>query len=113
MKQQITTHIELVRAEMRRIGYRLDVPATPSNSEALYSGRPFEEWLQFEYLAGLEQSLADNKKRPVLDYKIGLAALRQYDYHSIVPEAMGLLALLQTLEKMVADWKNHLKNSDS
>lgn len=79
-------------------------PRHPSASEALYSGRTFEEWLQFEYLVQVEESLHDKARKPALDYKVGLAALRQYDYHSSVPEAMGLLALLETLEETVSAW---------
>jgi uncharacterized protein YqcC (DUF446 family) len=108
LKLQIEQQIEKVRAEMRRIGFWRDAPVTPSNGEALFSGRTFEEWLQFEYLVQVEQSLSDKMQKPALDYKVGLAALRQYDYHSSVPLAMGLLDLLEVLEKLVSAWKGKI-----
>nr|WP_261361997.1 hypothetical protein [Humisphaera borealis] len=33
--------------------------------------------------------------------QVGLMAMRQYDYHSHVPEAQGLLKLLQDFDELI------------
>jgi uncharacterized protein YqcC (DUF446 family) len=94
--------VDQVEGEMRRVGYWSNSSAPALDQTALFSGVSFEKWLQFEYLPKLREAIRNNVFAAVPPYKVGLSALRQYDYHSSVPEAHQLMELCFELESLLA-----------
>ena len=92
-----------IETEMRRIGYWSDAPSQPVDSTKLYGGVSFEQWLQFVFLPGVSDADRSGDFGAVPGYRVGLAALRQYDYHSTIEEAFPLMHLYQDLEKLLAN----------
>ena len=87
---------------MQRIGFWSVGPVSAPDSSMLYAGLPFEQWLQFIFLPAVEVAAPTNDFTAVPRYRVGLAALRNYDYHSIVEEALPLMRLCQQLEALLA-----------
>lgn len=59
----------------------------------------FEHWLQFTFLPNARKAIETNnlpKKS-----QVGIMALRQYDYHSVIAEAHPLMQLLFEFDKLV------------
>ena len=94
--------VDQVEVEMRRIGYWSHISAPALDQTAVFSGVSFENWLQFEYLLKLREAISCNVFTAVPPYRIGLSALRQYDYHSSIPEAHHLMKLCFELENLLA-----------
>jgi uncharacterized protein YqcC (DUF446 family) len=88
--------LNAIEAELRRIGYWQD--AAPPQHAGGGSGT-FEQWLQFVFLPNARRAVASGEVPD--DSNVGLMALRQYDYHSHVPEAQPLLGLLQEFDALV------------
>ena len=90
---------------MKRIGYWSDDP--PDLQQEVLEGRSrsyldapsFELWLQQVFLPRARHAVADASLPG--ESHVGLMAMRQYDYHSIVPEAQQLLALLWEFDRLV------------
>lgn len=59
----------------------------------------FELWLQCVFLPNA-RAAARSDHLPIHS-QVGLMAMRQYDYHSHVPEAQGLLKLLQDFDELI------------
>ena len=97
---KLMANLDQLEAEMRRIGYWSHGPA-PLFDNTLFSGVSFEKWLQFKYLPKLREAVRTNVFTAVPPYKVGLAALRQYDYHSCVPEAHELMRVCFELENLL------------
>ncbi len=80
---------------MRKIGFWVGAenhkPVSPQ----------FEEWLQNTFLPNARSAARENKLPP--KSQVGLMALRQYDYHSTVEEALPLVALLSKFDRMIED----------
>jgi uncharacterized protein YqcC (DUF446 family) len=93
--------VDAIAAEMRRIGYWSMGEAPRPNPQVLFFGMTFEKWLQFEYLPKVRQACSVGDESVIPPYRVGLAALRQYDYHSYDPTAQQLLLLCNTLEKLL------------
>lgn len=93
-----------VEAEMRRIGYWLDDPppvASFASASFLAAGGPtFETWLQIVFLPNARHAARTGTMPAKSD--VGVMALRQYDYHSLVPEAHGLMRLLFEFDEIVS-----------
>ncbi len=91
-----------IETEMRRLGYWSEGEKPFTDEAQLYASLPFERWLQFVFLPALQEATESGDFSKVPRYRIGLAALRNYDYHSGVPEAQHLMALCFELEKLIA-----------
>ena len=92
---------------MKRIGYW---SAEPSNllekyqdgTLRAYTDAPsFEAWLQFVFLVNARESVQVNNIPS--QSQVGLMAMRQYDYHSSIPEAHPLMNLLREFDALVED----------
>ncbi len=91
-----------VEAELRRLDWwQADPP--PLREQALagelrsYLDAPsFELWLQCVFLPNARDMVAADALPP--SSSVGVMAMRQYDYHSHVPEAQELLRLLQRFD---------------
>ena len=97
--------LDEVEAEMRAIGYWSDAP--PDLLAEVEAGRlrsyldapTFELWLQCVFLPSARQAVLE-RALPA-GSQVGLMAMRQYDYHSHVPEAQRLVALLFEFDALV------------
>lgn len=89
-----------IEQEMRAVGYwsASGRPSSQPDPSLPYAGLSFEEWLQFVHLPEVVSFASTGQRGPSLSYRVGLAALRHYDYHSYVPAAQRLLELCQRLE---------------
>ncbi|MCG3139298.1 MAG: hypothetical protein HDKAJFGB_00161 [Anaerolineae bacterium] len=105
MDSELTDKLDEIEAELRRIGYWSE---NPPDLQAQYAGGSarsyldaptFELWLQTIFLPHARQAVA-TASLPT-DSHVGTMALRQYDYHSSVPEAHSLVELLLEFDEMV------------
>jgi uncharacterized protein YqcC (DUF446 family) len=92
----IHVKLNVIEAELRRIGY-WQVAAPPDHTGG--SSGTFEQWLQFVFLPNARQAVSRGQLPK--DSNVGLMALRQYDYHTHVPEAQPLVGLLHELDALV------------
>ena len=103
--QQLADKLDEIEAEMKRIGFwKADPPDLHAEVEAgrlrSYLDAPtFEVWLQALFLDNARAAVA-NRSLPG-GSQVGLMAMRQYDYHSYVPEAQTLLRLLHEFDALV------------
>jgi uncharacterized protein YqcC (DUF446 family) len=102
----IVRKLDEIEAEMKRIGYwQAEPPAELLAKVAageigyLDPGFSFEQYLQLVFLLAARQRLKD-KDLP-RESNVGAMAMRQYHYHSHVPEAEGLLTLLSEFDELV------------
>lgn len=94
--------LDAVEAELRRIGWWSADP--PPLREQFARGElrsfldapSFELWLQCVFLPNARAAVAADALPP--SSSVGVMAMRQYDYHSHVPEAQDLLALLSRFD---------------
>jgi uncharacterized protein YqcC (DUF446 family) len=101
----VLTQLDAVEAEMRRIGFWAD--NSPDLQAAVQAGEvrsfldapSFELWLQCIFLPNA-RAAAQSGTLPTRS-QVGLIAMREYDYHSHVPEAQGLLQLLQEFDALI------------
>jgi uncharacterized protein YqcC (DUF446 family) len=93
--------LDLVETELRRLGWWLDQADPPPERDPskLYAGLPFPQWLQYEFLPRARSTVRDNS--PPTSSMVGVMAMRQYDYHSIVEEALPLVQLLHHFDDLV------------
>lgn len=102
----IALKLDEIEAEMKRIGYweadpPADALAKAASDEArfqLFYGLRFEQYLQLVVLPAARRLRDQDLPR---ESKLGLMAMRQYDYHSHVPEAQTLLNLLYEFDALV------------
>src|SRR5262245_261981 len=93
----ILAKLDAIESEMRSIGYWSEDP--PDLQAEIKAGRlrdfldapSFELWLQCVFLPNA-RAMVRNDTLPG-ESQVGLMAMRQYDYHSHVPEAQDLLRL--------------------
>lgn len=97
----IQNKVAELEAEMRRIGYWSEAEAPNINESKLFGGVTFEAWLQFVFLPKVAEASSSGDLSEVPAHRIGVAALRQYDYHSLVEEAHPLMHLCFDLEKLL------------
>lgn len=95
-RHDIAAKLDAIEAELKAIGFWTDDP--PQSSGPLDEAG-FEVWLQTVFLPNARHAVAtdDFPKKS----QVGVMALRQYDYHSQVPEAFGLLQLLNEFDDLV------------
>ncbi len=96
-----------IETEMRRIGYWSDQPMPIADHSKLYSNLTFENWLQFVFLQSVRNAVESGDFSLVPRYRVGLCAMRNYDYHSFIPQAQQLHRLCQDLETLL---EPHLGN---
>lgn len=90
--------LDAVEAELRRIGWWADDPPPLRERHArgelrsFLDAPSFELWLQCVFLPNARAAVAADALPP--SSRVGVMAMRQYDYHSHVPEAQALLSLL-------------------
>ena len=90
---------------MKRIGYwsltppDLQAKIAQGEMKSFVDAPPFELWLQQIFIPHARKAVSEGDLPK--QSQVGLMALRQYDYHSHVPEAQGLLSLLHELDRLV------------
>ena len=87
---EVLEKLDKIEAEMKRIAFWEDAPVKPVT---------FEHWLQFTFLPNARAAAAKGKYPE--KSQVGLMAMRQYDYHSHVPEAQELLNLLSEFDALI------------
>lgn len=103
--EAVLAQLDLIEAEMKRIGYwSADPPDLQAEIRAgrlrTYLDAPtFELWLQGVFLPNA-RAAAQAENLPTRS-QVGDMAMRQYDYHSYVPEAQHLLRLLFDFDALV------------
>lgn len=103
--EAVLAQLDRIEAEMKRIGYwSADPPDLQAEIEAgrlrTYLDAPtFESWLQGVFLPNA-RAAAQAENLPAQS-QVGDMAMRQYDYHSYVPEAQDLLQLLFDFDAIV------------
>ncbi len=92
--------LDRVERELRRLGWWTDdsEPPHPPENGTLFSGLSFPHWLQFEFLPHA-RSAAQTDELPTSS-QVGLMAMRQYDFHSTVSEALPLMGMLQEFDRL-------------
>jgi uncharacterized protein YqcC (DUF446 family) len=92
-------HLDLVEAEMRRIGYWSDAPPDVPATTSFLDAPSFELWLQCVFLPNARERV---KTGDLPEHsQVGLMAMRQYDYHSSVPAAHTLMRLLNDFDQLI------------
>lgn len=105
MSSMLTQKLDQIEAEMRRIGYWQeslpDFQAKVAYGElrSFLDAPSFETWLQTVFIPNARRAV-ETDMLPA-DSQVGLMAMRQYDYHSSVPEAHGLMRLLSEFDDLV------------
>lgn len=95
----VAAKLDAIEAELRRLGYWLQTPPAVPPHSSFASGMPFEHWLQLVFLPNARRAVA-SRQLPDTS-QVGLMAIRQYDYHSHVPEAQTLVSLLNEFDALV------------
>lgn len=101
----VLAKLDAIEAEMKRVGYWSESP--PDLQAEIRAGRlrsfidapSFELWLQCVFIPNARDAAASNDLPEQSD--VGLMAMRQYDYHSHIPEAQNLLKLLSEFDGIV------------
>ncbi len=94
-----------IEAEMRSIGYWSESPpdlqraASEGKLQSYLDAPSFELWLQALFLPNA-RAAAEEDRLPSSS-QVGVMALRQYDYHSHIPEAQNLLRLLHEFDNLI------------
>lgn len=97
--------LDEVEREMKRIGYWHDDPPDllkkyPAGECRSFLDAPsFELWLQCVFLPRARRAVGEGDLPR--ESQVGLMALRQYDYHSFMPEAAALVRLLHEFDALV------------
>jgi uncharacterized protein YqcC (DUF446 family) len=105
MTQQLQLKLDEIEAEMRRIGFWEKAP--PDLQAAVSRGDicnfldapSFALWLQCIFLPNARRAVEGGVLPK--DSQVGIMAMRQYDYHSSVPEAHRLVSLLHEFDELV------------
>jgi uncharacterized protein YqcC (DUF446 family) len=109
MISALSQKLDEIEAEMKRIGYWSESPpdlqaqADRGELRSYLDAPSFESWLQALFLPNARHSVETNTLPP--DSQVGLMAMRQYDYHSVVAEAHGLMNLLYEFDDLVRSHK--------
>jgi len=98
----IEAKVQEIEAEMKRIGYWSSMPPAEVDDSKIYAGLSFEHWLQFVFLPSIKAAMVSGAFALVPQYRVGVAALRNYDYHSTVVDALPLVLLCHQLEELLA-----------
>jgi uncharacterized protein YqcC (DUF446 family) len=96
-QKQLLGQLDRIELEMKRIGYWSEVPS--GTFRAFTDAPSFESWLQHVFLVNARAAVREN--RIPSQSQVGLMAMRQYDYHSSIPEAHPLMSLLGEFDAIV------------
>lgn len=105
MTSPLTQKLDQIEAEMKRIGFWSDDPPDLQGMLARgemrsYLDAPsFELWLQTVFLPNARHAVQTDTLPS--DSQVGLMALREYDMHSVIPEATELTRLLSEFDNLV------------
>jgi len=94
-----------IEGEMKKIGFWQENPPDlqakfASGEMRTYLDAPsFELWLQCIFLPNARRAV--QAKALPKDSQVGVMAMRQYDYHSIVPQALKLVSLLHEFDGLI------------
>lgn len=112
MSTSYSSHLDLLGAkldeietELRQVGYWSSEEIDPFEGlpkdqvPSVMTASSFEAWLQFIFLPNARAAIK-NRDLP-RDSQVGLMALRQWDYHSHVPEAQILVRLLSEFDRLI------------
>jgi uncharacterized protein YqcC (DUF446 family) len=105
MSSPLSEKLGQIEAEMKRIGYWQENPPDlraryASGELHSYLDAPsFELWLQVIFLPNAREAVRTGTLPK--GSQVGTMALRQYDYHSSVPEAEDLVRLLNEFDDLV------------
>ncbi|QDT27837.1 hypothetical protein Enr10x_31710 [Gimesia panareensis] len=94
----VLAKLDEIEAELKRIGFWSETPEMTEPANFL-EAPSFELWLQCVFLPHARE--AAGKGTYPERSQVGLMALRQYDYHSYVPEAQTLLKLLHEFDRLI------------
>jgi len=97
---QMLVQLDLVERELRCLGWWRDdtEPPPPADDGKMFAGLSFPHWLQYKFLPHA-RSAARADELPTSS-QVGLMAMRQYDYHSTVSEALPLVGLLNEFDRL-------------
>ena len=98
-RQALEHQLDLVEAELRRLGYWSDDPPDVPASSSFLDAPSFELWLQCVFLPNARDRIKTGNLPE--RSQVGLMAMRQYDYHSSVPEAHTLVGLLNDFDRLI------------
>jgi uncharacterized protein YqcC (DUF446 family) len=96
-----------IEAEMKKIGFWQENPPDlqakfSSGEMRTYLDAPsFELWLQCVFLPNTRRAVQTGSLPR--DSQVSVMAMRQYDYHSVIPEALRLVTLLHELDRAVKE----------
>ncbi|UKN02199.1 YqcC family protein [Paracrocinitomix mangrovi] len=90
---KIEEQLNLIESELKQIGF------WNKKLKTLPDPHTFEHWLQFVFIPNAREAV--KTRNFPKESNVGLAAMRQYDYHSFVPEAQNLLKLLYEFDKLI------------
>jgi uncharacterized protein YqcC (DUF446 family) len=102
--ESLAAKLDEIGAEMRRIGFWTENPpdllseVDAGRIESYLDAPSFELWLQCVLLPRAREGIATDSL--TTDSMVGVMAMRQYDYHSHVPDAQGLLTLLVQFDEL-------------
>lgn len=95
----VNDQLDQIESEMKLIGYWSPNPPVFKATHNYMEAPSFELWLQCFFIPNARKAAKKNKYPS--KSQIGLLAMRQYDYHSYIPEAQNLLKLLQEFDKII------------
>jgi uncharacterized protein YqcC (DUF446 family) len=102
---EISHQLDLIESELKRIGFwNADPPDlrarfATGELKSFLDAPSFELWLQQVFIPNARDGVARGELPK--ESAVGLAALRQYEYHSSVFAAKNLLSLLDDFDEMV------------
>ena len=105
MISPLVTKLEEIETEMKSIGFWKDsdpdfqAAVARGEIESYMDAPSFESWLQFVFLPNAREAVATDTLPT--DSQVGIMAMRQYDYHSTLPEALRLVNLLHEFDRLV------------
>lgn len=90
-----------IREELQKLGLWSDEACPPLAPKAMYLGLPYEKWLQYAYLPAVERFVWDGAMGQVPPVRIGIAALRHYDYFSYLEGSGPLIYACGRLDDLL------------
>jgi uncharacterized protein YqcC (DUF446 family) len=104
-QKRLLAQLDRVEMEMKRIGYWSEAPSDlleqfrNGTLRSFIDAPSFEGWLQHVFLVNARTAVREDKIPS--QSQVGLMAMRQYDYHSSIPEAHPLMNLLGEFDALV------------
>jgi uncharacterized protein YqcC (DUF446 family) len=99
--------LDEIEVEMKKIGFWKETPPdlqakfSSGEMKAYLDAPSFELWLQCVFLPHARRALQTGSLPR--DSHVGVMAMRQYDYHSVIPQALRLVMLLHEFDGAVKE----------